>query len=85
MVGEDAPCAGSPIHRAAAVLSQWIARLPSGSFGMVIATGIVSIATHEELPGGLSVALGTVAEAAWAVLLILNGARVGLGHLVPPP
>jgi hypothetical protein len=43
---------------------------------MVMATGIVSIATQEELRGVLSAALATVAGAAWVVLLILSGARL---------
>jgi tellurite resistance protein TehA-like permease len=43
---------------------------------MVMATGIVSIATQEELPGLLSAALATIASAAWIVLLILGGARM---------
>jgi tellurite resistance protein TehA-like permease len=43
---------------------------------MVMATGIVSIATQEELRGVLSAALATVAGGAWVVLLLLSGARV---------
>jgi tellurite resistance protein TehA-like permease len=52
-------------------------------FGLVMATGIVSIATREELSGAVSAALGVVAGAAWLVLLVLGGRRlIGTGERV---
>ena len=64
-----------PCGQPGAVLSRWITGLGPGSFAMVMATGIVSVAMLEESPAASAV-LAIVAGAAWLLLLVLSGARL---------
>lgn len=63
-------------RRLLGVLSRWTTELPPGAFGMVMASGIVSVAAREQLRDLLSAVLATVAAAAWIGLIILSGARL---------
>jgi hypothetical protein len=54
---------------------RWTTELPPGAFGIVMASGIVSVAAQEQLRDFLSAALAIVAAAAWVGLVILSGAR----------
>jgi hypothetical protein len=57
---------------------QWTIGLPPGSFGIVMASGIISVAAHDQRRDGVSAALAITAAVVWMGLLVLTAARVVL-------